>query len=99
MVAGEACSAVPLLKGAAPGGVYADLCGWAATQTTSKAPLGYADPDAMGDAIKGALGNASIAGKDISFTHIHGMGAPNSDIPEAMAIVDVLGVDRTEALV
>jgi acetyltransferase EpsM len=79
--------------------VYADLCGWAATQTTSKAPLGFADPDAMGDAIKGALGNASIAGKDISFTHMHGMGAPNSDIPEAMAIVDVLGVDRTEALV
>ena len=99
MVAGEACSAVTLQKGVAPGEVYADLCGCATTQTTSKAPLGYADPDAMGDAIKGALGNASVAGKDISFTHIHGMGAPNSDIPEAMAIVDVLGVDRTEALV
>ena len=100
MVAGEACAAIAISSWQSRDMTDMQVLvhGWGTTCTTAIAPLGYADPDAIGSAITHALTRTTMGPMDIASTMVHGMGAHNSDVPELMAICQVLGTRQNHPL-
>ena len=92
MVRGEAGAAIVLQRVSDQQTSYATVLAASATITSTDFPLGFADADAMGQACKQAMACSSSAEPgSIAFTHMHAMGNPSCDIPEAQAVWDAIG--------
>jgi 3-oxoacyl-(acyl-carrier-protein) synthase len=88
---GEGAAFLLLAADGAAGPPLAWLDGWASTADAHHATAPRPDGSGLAAAIRGALGRAGAAPRDVDWVHAHGTATQNNDGVEAEAVATVFG--------
>eukprot|EP00656_Telonema_subtile_P038249 TRINITY_DN4292_c0_g4_i5.p1 TRINITY_DN4292_c0_g4~~TRINITY_DN4292_c0_g4_i5.p1 ORF type:complete len:1178 (-),score=277.94 TRINITY_DN4292_c0_g4_i5:413-3946(-) len=99
MLCGEACAAIVLQRDAPAETSFASMLGAANSKNSTFEPVGFVDATEIGSAAWRALCQAQVDPVDVNLVHLHAMGNPASDGPEADGVMRVLlSGDRSSPL-